>query len=104
VQSRNHAFLSSVIFCHLEALRGYKVGRKPKTTGPTAKHVGSFKSIITRVNADGWRALRQLAVDKDTTMNALAILAFNDLLRKNGKRASVTNPLLTDADLRPAQS
>jgi hypothetical protein len=72
------------------------VGRKPKTSGPTARDAGAFKSIITRVNADGWRALRLLAVEKDTTLNALAVLAFNDLLRKNGKRPSVTNPLLPD--------
>jgi hypothetical protein len=70
------------------------MGRKPKTTGPTARDAGAFKSIITRVNADGWRALRLLAVEKDTTLNALAVAAFNDLLRKNGKRASVINPLL----------
>ena len=74
------------------------MGRKPKTTGPTARDAGAFKAIITRVNAEGWRALRLLAVEKDTTLNALAVLAFNDLLRKNGKRASVTNPLLTDED------
>ena len=44
----------------------------------------------------GWRALRMLAVERDTTMNALAIEAFNDLLKKYGKRQSVENPLLDD--------
>jgi hypothetical protein len=71
-----------------------KMGRKPKTTGPTARDAGAFKSILTRVNADGWRALRLLAVEKDTTLNALAVEAFNDLLKKYGKRQSVENPLL----------
>jgi antitoxin-like ribbon-helix-helix protein len=75
-----------------------KMGRKPKTTGPTARDAGAFKSILTRVNADGWRALRLLAVEKDTTLNALTVEALNDLLRKHGKRASVTNPLLDDQD------
>jgi hypothetical protein len=31
---------------------------------------------------------------RDTTLNALAIEAFNDLLKKYGKRQSVENPLL----------
>jgi hypothetical protein len=70
------------------------MGRKPKTTGPTARDPGSFKSVLTRINTDGWRALRMLAVENDTTLNALAIEAFNDLLKKYGKRQSVENPLL----------
>ena len=70
------------------------MGRKPKTTGPTARDPGSFRSVLTRMNSDGWRALRLLAVENDTTLNALAVEAFNDLLKKHGKRASVENPLL----------
>jgi hypothetical protein len=38
------------------------------------------------MGVDGWRALRMLAVARDTTINALAIEAFNDLLKKYGKR------------------
>jgi hypothetical protein len=70
------------------------MGRKPKTTGPTARDPEAFKSVLTRMNTDGWRALRLLAVEKDTTLNALAVEAFNDLLKKHGKRQSVQNPLL----------
>jgi hypothetical protein len=44
----------------------------------------------------GWRAIRMLAVEQDTTINALAIEAFNDLLKKYGKRQLVENPLLHD--------
>jgi hypothetical protein len=33
---------------------------------------------------------------RQTTINALAIEAFNDLLKKYGKRQSVENPLLDD--------
>jgi hypothetical protein len=73
---------------------GAAMGRKPKTTGPTARDPGAFKSVLTRINTDGWRALRLLAVEKDTTLNALAVEAFNDLLKKHGKRQSVQNPLL----------
>ena len=49
---------------------------------------------MTRLNADGWRALRILAAEQDTTLNALAIEAFNDLLKKHGKKPSVQNPLV----------
>ena len=49
---------------------------------------------MTRMNADGWRALRILAAEQDTTLNALAIEAFNDLLKKYGKKPAVQNPLV----------
>jgi hypothetical protein len=44
------------------------------------------------INAEGWRALKMPAVENDTTLNALAVEAFNDLLKKHGKRQSVENP------------
>ena len=73
------------------------MGRKPKTTGPTARsNPEAFKQILTRVSPDGWRALRMLAAERDTKLNSLAIEAFNDLLRKYGKRAVIKNPLLSD--------
>jgi hypothetical protein len=37
-----------------------------------------------------------LAIESDTTLNALAVEAFNDLLKKHGKRQSVDNPLLEE--------
>jgi hypothetical protein len=74
------------------------MGRKPKTTGPTARDPGAFKSIIARVNADGWKALRLLALDQETTLNALVVEALNDLLRKHGRRPVVINPLLSDRE------
>jgi antitoxin-like ribbon-helix-helix protein len=70
------------------------MGRKPKTTGPRARDPDAFKSVLVRINADGWRALKVLAVEKDTTLNAMAVEAFNDLLKKYGKRVVVENPLL----------
>ena len=68
--------------------------RKPKTTGPRARDPGAFKSVLVRINVDGWRALKVLAIERETTLNALAVEAFNDLLKKHGKRQSVDNPLL----------
>jgi predicted HicB family RNase H-like nuclease len=70
------------------------MGRKPKMTGPTArKNPEAFKQVLTRMSPNGWKALRMLALQEGTTLNALAIEAFNDLLRKYGKKASVENPL-----------
>ena len=70
------------------------MGRKPKIIGPTARNdPGAFKQVLTRMSLGGWRALRMLAVEENTTLNALAVEAFNDLLRKYGKKASVENPL-----------
>ena len=57
---------------------------------------------MTRMNADGWRALRILAAEQDTTLNALAIEAFNDLLKKHGKKPSVQNPSSTELSVRGA--
>jgi hypothetical protein len=37
-----------------------------------------------------------LAVEQETTLSALAVEAFNDLLKKHGKRSAVENPLLLD--------
>ncbi|MGJ5136854.1 ribbon-helix-helix domain-containing protein [Bradyrhizobium oligotrophicum] len=70
------------------------MGRKPKTTGPRARDPEAFKSLFVRINAEGWRALKILAVENDATLNALAVEAFNDLLKKYGKRSAVENPLL----------
>jgi hypothetical protein len=75
-------------------VKGADHGPQAKTTGPTARDPGSFRSGLTRMNTEGWRALRMLAVENDTNLNALAVEAFNDLLKKYGKRASVENPLL----------
>ncbi|MET4846093.1 hypothetical protein ABIF62_006588 [Bradyrhizobium japonicum] len=70
------------------------MGRKPKVTGKSARDPGAFKAVLTRVNAEGWKSLRLLAVENNTTLNALAVEAFNDLLKKHGKRPNVENPLL----------
>jgi hypothetical protein len=52
------------------------------------------RGILTRVNADGLRALKILAVERDLTLQALAVEALNDMLVKYGKRPVVKNPLL----------
>jgi hypothetical protein len=44
------------------------------------------------VNADGLRALKLLAIERDTTLQALSIEALNDLLAKYGKGRAVKTP------------
>ena len=68
------------------------MGRKPKTAGPRARDPGAFKSVLVRMNIEGWRALKVLAVEKEATLNAMAVEAFNDLLKKHGKRQSKETP------------
>jgi hypothetical protein len=66
---------------------------KPKDR-KKARDPDAFTGIMTRMNVDGRRALRILAAEQDTTLNALAVEAFNDLLKKYGKKASIANPLV----------
>ena len=54
----------------------------------------ALRAVLTRVNAEGLKALRMLALEQDTTLQAIAIEALNDVLKKHGKRALVRNPLL----------
>jgi hypothetical protein len=41
-------------------------------------------------------------IEKDATLNALAVEAFNDLLKKHGKRQSKETPLLKENDVSEA--
>jgi hypothetical protein len=56
------------------------------------------RGILIKVNDTGWRSLRLLAFDRDSTLQALGIEALNDLLKKYGKPSIVENPLLGPAD------
>jgi hypothetical protein len=66
-----------------------KVGgsrRKQEATGD------EWRGILTRVNPDGLRALKMLAIELDTTLQALVVEALNDVLSKHGKRPGVKTP------------
>ena len=67
--------------------------RQPRSVRLKSREPGSFKGLLVRMNLDGWRELRILAAERDTTLNALAVEAFNDLLKKRGKQPVVQNPL-----------
>ena len=70
--------------------------RNPKSGRLKSRDPGSFKGLLVRMNLDGWRELRILAAERDTTLNALAVEAFNDLLKKRGKPPVVQNPLASE--------
>jgi hypothetical protein len=60
--------------------------RQSKAKSAQAGAAAPSRGILTRVNPEGLKALRQLALDLDTTVQALMIEATNDLLRKYRRR------------------
>jgi hypothetical protein len=56
--------------------------RRRTTEAAQASAPVAARGILTRINPEGLKALRQLALDRDTTVQALIIEAVNDLLRK----------------------
>ena len=69
--------------------------RTGRPSARSADHV-QIKGIMTRVNPEGWRALRMLALELDVPLQSLCVEAFNDLLRKHRRPAVVENPLLNE--------
>jgi len=62
-----------------------------------------IKYILVRLNPEGWRAVKILAMDQDTPIQTLMVEAINDLLSKRGRQPVARSPLLReregDADL-----
>ena len=54
----------------------YRRQGKAKTAQASAPAAG--RGILTRMNPEGLKALRQLGLDRDTTVQALMIGAAND--------------------------
>lgn len=46
---------------------------------------GDMKTVQVRINKVGWRSLRDLASDNDTSLEALMVEALNDVLLKYQK-------------------
>lgn len=56
----------------------------PKPSAPVPRRAaGDMKTVQVRINKQGWRALRDLASDNDTSLEALMVEALNDVLLKN---------------------
>jgi hypothetical protein len=49
--------------------------------------------LAVRVDPDGLLAVKRLALDLGQSLQGLGIEAWNDLLKKHGKRPVVKNPL-----------
>lgn len=56
----------------------------PQPAAPTPRRTpADMKTVQVRINKQGWRALRDLASDNDTSLEALMVEALNDVLLKN---------------------
>jgi hypothetical protein len=82
--SLKRSFLKSRYYC-----RFTEQSRRAEYDRPTASPVVG-PDVLGKLSGAG------VITCRDTTINALAIEAFNDLLKKYGKRQSVENPLLDD--------
>jgi hypothetical protein len=67
-------------------------GRGRKATTAPAGPADRARGVLTRINAEGLKALKQLAIDRDTTLQALMIEAANDLLRKYRRKGTAETP------------
>ena len=53
---------------------------------PAMVESDSYFTIVVQLKPDSWRALRQLALDLDTSVQKLGIEAFTDLMAKHGRK------------------
>jgi hypothetical protein len=65
----------------------------PSAAAAKAASPKDVKSVMARINRDGWQAIRRLALELDTTTQALIVDALNDVLRKNGHQPVVESRL-----------
>jgi hypothetical protein len=80
--------------CYEEAQESQCKGKsmpKKKTEAPRAplKRPDGAKGIVVQLKPDGWRALRQLALDLDTSVQKLGVEAFTDLMAKHGRKDKI---------------
>ena len=85
----------------LVGLVGQKTGHRGRSRKPShgtrseraaADERRGVKAVLIKVNDEAWRALRILAIEKDTTLQALGIEALNDVLERNGRPRLAKNP------------
>ena len=86
--------LKSIMAAHVSPKGGDATAAKPPGKGKKAAAGGdkTTRYLQTRVNVDGWQALKILSVEQNMTMQALFIEALNDLLRKHRKAPVVEGP------------
>ena len=56
----------------------------PAPNEPTPRRaLPDMKTVQVRINKQGWKTLRDLAADNETSLEALMVEALNDVLLKN---------------------
>lgn len=65
---------------------------KKRPSKKAAAAADSTRHIQTRMNDAGWHALKVLALEQRSSLQALMIEALNDLLKKYRKAAVVEGP------------
>jgi hypothetical protein len=56
---------------------------------PTLKRPADAKAIVIQVKPEGWRAIRHLAVDLETSVQRLGVEALNLLMAKHGQKVKI---------------
>jgi hypothetical protein len=64
-------------------------GRTKRTSEPP---VAGVRHVLTRLNNEGWRALKLLTIERELPLQALLVEAINDLLKKHGKKPVAHGP------------
>ena len=64
-------------------------GRAKRTSEPS---VAGVRHVLTRLNSEGWRALKMLTIEREQPLQSLMIEAINDLLKKHGKKPVAQGP------------
>jgi hypothetical protein len=56
---------------------------------PAMSESDSYFTIVVQLKPDSWRALRQFALDLDTSVQKLGIEACTDLMAKHGRKQKI---------------
>lgn len=60
------------------------MARQAKATAGKSKGEGDTVALTVRVSKEGWKRLAHLAVDEESSIQALTIKALNRLLKSKG--------------------
>jgi hypothetical protein len=76
----------------LEVHRGQALDQMAAVLADTLARIRHGQPSDAEVNAEGLKALHQLALDQDSTAQVLSIEVLNDLFRKYGRRPVAKGP------------
>lgn len=85
--------LKNLISSHVSPKGDAGIGAAPRPkAGKAADGKPITKYLQTRINVEGWQALKHLSVEENKRLQALFVEALNDLLRKYSKAPIVEGP------------